>query len=145
MLLGLELLTVFVVFLTLVGSILMSALTVGSAIDEVNRAFRVPKPPESAFEEVSNMLPLLKHGIGVHHSGLLPILKEVIEILFQEGLIKENKLPVIEIHVNQENKLPVIEIHVNQEEQRNEIYVSDSSKVHILSKLSVENNDQDMR
>ncbi|MBA0839624.1 hypothetical protein Goarm_005330 [Gossypium armourianum] len=38
--------------------------------------------------QVSNMLPLLKRGIGVHHSGLLPILKEVIEILFQEGLIK---------------------------------------------------------
>ncbi|KAG5525730.1 hypothetical protein RHGRI_032126 [Rhododendron griersonianum] len=37
---------------------------------------------------VSNMLPILKRGIGVHHSGLLPILKEVIEILFQEGLIK---------------------------------------------------------
>ena len=34
------------------------------------------------------MLPLLKRGIGVHHSGLLPILKEVVEILFQEGLIK---------------------------------------------------------
>ena len=30
----------------------------------------------------------LQKGIGVHHSGLLPILKEVIEILFQEGLIK---------------------------------------------------------
>jgi superfamily II RNA helicase len=40
--------------------------------------------------QVSNMLPLLKRGIGVHHSGLLPILKEVIEILFQEGLIKVN-------------------------------------------------------
>ncbi|ONK76990.1 uncharacterized protein A4U43_C02F1980 [Asparagus officinalis] len=38
----------------------------------------------------------------------------------------------------EENKLPVIEIHVNQEEQRNEIYVSDSSKVHILSKFSEE-------
>lgn len=38
--------------------------------------------------QVSNMLPILKRGIGVHHSGLLPILKEVIEILFQEGLIK---------------------------------------------------------
>jgi len=31
---------------------------------------------------------LLKRGIGIHHSGLLPILKEVIEILFQEGLVK---------------------------------------------------------
>ena len=27
-------------------------------------------------------------GIGVHHSGLLPIVKEIGEILFQEGLIK---------------------------------------------------------
>ncbi len=34
------------------------------------------------------ILPMLKRGVGVHHSGLLPILKEVIEILFQEGLIK---------------------------------------------------------
>ncbi|KAJ9531552.1 hypothetical protein QJQ45_014981, partial [Haematococcus lacustris] len=31
---------------------------------------------------------LLKRGIGVHHSGLLPILKEVTEILFGEGLLK---------------------------------------------------------
>lgn len=38
------------------------------------------------------MLPLLKRGIGVHHSGLLPVLKEVIEILFQEGLIKVGRL-----------------------------------------------------
>jgi len=47
------------------------------------------KTEPGAFDtQVSNMLPLLKRGIGVHHSGLLPILKEVIEILFQEGLIK---------------------------------------------------------
>ncbi|ORY56993.1 rRNA-processing arch domain-containing protein [Pseudomassariella vexata] len=38
--------------------------------------------------QISNILPLLEKGIGVHHSGLLPILKETIEILFQEGLIK---------------------------------------------------------
>jgi replicative superfamily II helicase len=31
---------------------------------------------------------LLRRGIGIHHSGLLPILKEIIEILFQEGLLK---------------------------------------------------------
>jgi hypothetical protein len=29
------------------------------------------------------MLRILKRGIGVHHGGLLPILKEIIEILFQ--------------------------------------------------------------
>ena len=27
-------------------------------------------------------------SLGIHHGGLLPVLKEVIEILFQEGLIK---------------------------------------------------------
>jgi ATP-dependent RNA helicase DOB1 len=41
-----------------------------------------------ALPQVSNILPLLRRGIGVHHGGLLPILKEVIEILFQEGLLK---------------------------------------------------------
>ncbi|KAG0698410.1 rRNA-processing arch domain-containing protein [Suillus ampliporus] len=40
------------------------------------------------LSQISNILPLLKRGIGIHHGGLLPILKEVIEILFQEGLIK---------------------------------------------------------
>ncbi|VDN02519.1 unnamed protein product [Thelazia callipaeda] len=38
--------------------------------------------------EIGRVLPLLLRGIGVHHSGLLPIVKEVIEILFGEGLIK---------------------------------------------------------
>ena len=38
--------------------------------------------------QVVHLLPLLKRGIGIHHSGLLPILKETIEILFSEGLIK---------------------------------------------------------
>lgn len=38
--------------------------------------------------QIEGILPLLLRGIGVHHSGLLPILKEVIEILFQEGLLK---------------------------------------------------------
>ena len=38
--------------------------------------------------QISQILPMLKRGIGVHHSGLLPIVKEVIEIMFQEGLLK---------------------------------------------------------
>lgn len=39
-------------------------------------------------DQVGALLPMLRRGVGVHHSGLLPILKEVIEILFQENLIK---------------------------------------------------------
>jgi ATP-dependent RNA helicase DOB1 len=38
--------------------------------------------------QIQSMLPFLLRGIGIHHGGLLPILKEVIEILFQENLIK---------------------------------------------------------
>lgn len=40
------------------------------------------------FLQVKWMEELLKNGIGVHHSGILPILKEVVEMLFQKGLIK---------------------------------------------------------
>ena len=42
----------------------------------------------SCLWQVEHLLPLLKKGIGIHHSGLLPLLKETIEILFSEGLIK---------------------------------------------------------
>ena len=34
------------------------------------------------------LLPLLERGIAVHHSGMLPVLREVVEILFQEGLVR---------------------------------------------------------
>lgn len=34
------------------------------------------------------MQELLKRGLGIHHSGVLPILKEVVEMLFQKGLLK---------------------------------------------------------
>ena len=38
--------------------------------------------------QIVRVLPLLRRGIGIHHSGLLPILKETVEVLFQEGLLK---------------------------------------------------------
>jgi ATP-dependent RNA helicase DOB1 len=43
---------------------------------------------DRTLPQIEHLLPLLSRGIGIHHSGLLPILKEVIEILFQEGLLK---------------------------------------------------------
>jgi len=43
---------------------------------------------DKGLPQITHILPLLRKGIGIHHSGLLPILKETIEILFQEGLIK---------------------------------------------------------
>jgi superfamily II RNA helicase len=35
-----------------------------------------------------NILDLLKKGIAYHHSGLVPVLKEVIEIIFSKGFVK---------------------------------------------------------
>ena len=31
---------------------------------------------------------LLKRGLGVHHGDLLPIMKEIVEMLFSQGLVK---------------------------------------------------------
>ena len=40
------------------------------------------------LKAVQEILPILRRGIGIHHSGLLPIVKELVEILFGESLIK---------------------------------------------------------
>ncbi|KAK2749592.1 ATP-dependent RNA helicase mtr4 [Myotisia sp. PD_48] len=53
-----------------------------------NSAVEMLSEGDRDLPQIKNLLPLLRRGIGVHHSGLLPILKETIEILFQEGLIK---------------------------------------------------------
>ncbi|XP_078502024.1 superkiller complex protein 2 [Lissotriton helveticus] len=46
------------------------------------------KGTDRQLPQVLHMVELLKRGIGVHHSGILPILKEVIEMLFTRGLVK---------------------------------------------------------
>jgi ATP-dependent RNA helicase DOB1 len=53
-----------------------------------NSAIEMLSEEDRSLPQIQHILPLLRRGIGVHHSGLLPILKETIEILFQEGLIK---------------------------------------------------------
>ncbi|XP_011708242.1 PREDICTED: superkiller viralicidic activity 2-like 2 [Wasmannia auropunctata] len=58
-------------------------------VDEVfNNAVDVLNEEDKKLPQVMNLLPLLRRGIGIHHGGLLPILKETVEILFGEGLIK---------------------------------------------------------
>jgi superfamily II RNA helicase len=39
-------------------------------------------------QQYSQIKDLLLKGVAYHHSGLIPILKEVVEIIFQKGLIK---------------------------------------------------------
>ncbi|KAJ7567122.1 hypothetical protein O6H91_02G132600 [Diphasiastrum complanatum] len=60
-----------------------------SVVEDVFRnAIACLNEEDRSIPAIDLILPLLKRGIAVHHSGLLPILKEVVEILFQEGLIK---------------------------------------------------------
>lgn len=58
-------------------------------VDEVfNNAMAVLSEEDRTLPQVERILPLLRRGIGIHHGGLLPILKETVELLFGEGLIK---------------------------------------------------------
>uniref|UniRef100_A0A060T9Q5 ARAD1D20438p n=1 Tax=Blastobotrys adeninivorans TaxID=409370 RepID=A0A060T9Q5_BLAAD len=60
-----------------------------AAVTQVfNNAIAQLSEADRELPQIKHILPLLKRGIGIHHSGLLPILKEVIELLFQEGFIK---------------------------------------------------------
>ena len=43
-------------------------------------------------QQVLHMSELLHRGLGVHHSGILPILKEIVEMLFSRGLVKVHML-----------------------------------------------------
>ncbi|XP_017263255.1 exosome RNA helicase MTR4 [Kryptolebias marmoratus] len=58
-------------------------------VEEVfNNAVDCLSDEDKKLPQVEHVLPLLRRGIGIHHGGLLPILKETIEILFSEGLLK---------------------------------------------------------
>lgn len=46
------------------------------------------KGSDRKLPQVVTLRDQLKRGIGIHHSGILPILKEVVEMLFQKGLVK---------------------------------------------------------
>ena len=59
---------------------------------EINRFYKqvinsMP-PADQNIPQVQELTEILPSGIGVHHAGLLPIIKEAIEILYSRGLIK---------------------------------------------------------
>ncbi|KAJ4754730.1 ATP-dependent RNA helicase [Rhynchospora pubera] len=60
--------------------------------DAINEVFRSAilclSEEDRNLPAIEQMLPILQRGIAVHHSGLLPIIKELVELLFQEGLVK---------------------------------------------------------
>lgn len=45
-------------------------------------------PSDAELPQVKRMEDMLERGIGVHHGGLLPILKESVEILFAQSIVK---------------------------------------------------------
>ena len=38
--------------------------------------------------EYQNLVQLLRKGVGIHHAGLMPVLREMVELLFTRGFIK---------------------------------------------------------
>ncbi|KAG7564740.1 ATP-dependent RNA helicase Ski2 C-terminal [Arabidopsis suecica] len=53
-----------------------------------DKAFSRLKGSDRNLPQVLRVQSLLHRGIGVHHAGLLPIVKEVVEMLFCRGVIK---------------------------------------------------------
>jgi superfamily II RNA helicase len=45
-------------------------------------------PEDRELPQITTVLGLLEHGIGIHHGGLLPLLKEIVEILLVDGSLK---------------------------------------------------------
>ncbi|KAL5969837.1 Exosome RNA helicase MTR4 [Taenia solium] len=60
-----------------------------AAVDLIVRnALESLSPEDQKLPQILSTLPILRRGIGIHHGGLLPILKEIVEILFAEGYLK---------------------------------------------------------
>ena len=45
-------------------------------------------PEDRNLPQIDKILQLAERGIGIHHGGLIPLMKEIVEILFSFGLIK---------------------------------------------------------
>lgn len=54
----------------------------------IDKAVSRLKKEDRELPQILRMREMLKRGIAVHHGGLLPIIKEVVEILFSKSLIK---------------------------------------------------------
>jgi len=46
------------------------------------------RPEDRELSQVQTIVQLAAKGIGFHHAGLLPILKQLVEVLFSQGLMK---------------------------------------------------------
>lgn len=54
----------------------------------IDRSIARLRPEDRTLPQIRRMQELLARGIAVHHGGLLPIVKELVEILFAKTLVK---------------------------------------------------------
>lgn len=54
----------------------------------INRSIARLRPEDRTLPQIRRVQELLARGIAVHHGGLLPIVKELVEILFAKTLVK---------------------------------------------------------
>jgi antiviral helicase SKI2 len=54
----------------------------------VERSIARLKPEDRALPQIRRLREMLGRGVAVHHGGLLPIVKEIVEILFAKTLVK---------------------------------------------------------
>lgn len=54
----------------------------------VDKCLKKLKPEDRLLPQITNTVEMLMRGIAIHHGGLLPILKEMTEILFQRGFVR---------------------------------------------------------
>ncbi|KAL9125324.1 MAG: hypothetical protein Q9217_005456 [Psora testacea] len=54
----------------------------------IERSIARLKPEDRILPQIRRLRDLLNRGIAVHHGGLLPIVKELVEILFAQTLVK---------------------------------------------------------
>ncbi|KDQ63053.1 hypothetical protein JAAARDRAFT_29053 [Jaapia argillacea MUCL 33604] len=73
---------------TLVNLDLCTAVEKSEVHVTIEKALSRLKGSDRKLPQIGRMRDLLSRGIGVHHGGLLPIVKEVVEILFARGLVK---------------------------------------------------------
>jgi antiviral helicase SKI2 len=54
----------------------------------VRRSLSRLKPEDRELPQITTLRAMLASGVAMHHAGLLPIMKEVVEMLFCEGLVR---------------------------------------------------------
>ena len=54
----------------------------------IERSIARLRPEDRQLPQIGRLRDMLERGVAVHHAGLLPIVKEIVEILFAQALVK---------------------------------------------------------